>query len=718
MKFLRLSILLLIWQNISACAQNPHITFSPNSTYVITEDKPSAHKTVYHSEAASFRLYESAKTLEELTKFLESHAILTTQQAVQIWEKSTCLIDRDFMLCYQQLHSKLFDSGLWKKLEDRLIKAITDKDNMAILDSATRYKIEHVVCDINRRREASKQCKEILHKIKSKSATGSDKDTLLKALKTIHKNKRLFAQINHDIGNNIYANGVEIALEKLEHYQKTQQNYKAQQVIDFAVEIEKLESIIPELNAILKSNTTYKSINDSLQQKANQVIQDRFQVTFTQLKHIETRFGISLDKFMHPAITEDQLLVQKDLVQALHSFSQVPSRNESTELLMASTVRNLSKVALDLNGNKRCGVAREIIDMLNTMSEIFRGSYNRLLPDGFLSEVSGVATGLAAHGTITLGLNFLAPQLVIPYNLGFFLYGLTQTKTDVVKNIRNIYEAIEKQNPYQFGESLTGLTIDALNTRKIHKAIKNAFLLIGKHAKMEDVFTAFKHGFNQREQHVESTKQALTLSEQIKNDKTFTALLEQAAKLGSSAQAIQRRVVDLCRKYEPKDVLFKLKEINDALAVTCDVIPKGLLKKLKFDIDHLLRLEFDSRGAITGWHFDKLGFLFKYAKVEILEKDVLPNGMYYAKYKLNGRIKKATYFCNKRNDSVTLMQEVMDTLNKIDYSKVSLSDDQKYYKVETPFQGAKLIAYVDKITSEVKTFYPFDDSWRKYFEKP
>jgi hypothetical protein len=641
--------------------------------------------------------------------------IASQQDKNVIWKTCSQLHHSDFMSIYAYLDKILEDTLHWKALEDRLLSVFKNKELVSRLNKTIADELVKTVAEIHSRRDVSTKCTAIAHNLKQRKAVSvENKNFVLNVIERAAKNTRLKAQINYDIGGYLYTAGALIAQEELECYQTFQQQYTEAQIIDLAVRIEKLESIIPEFNVVLKSTTKYKAINDNLLQRANQIIQNRLQLSFANLKHIQERFQVSLDKLLHQTAHANQNAIHRELAHTLHSFLQVPYR-EATELLMTSTVRDLSKVALHLHNNQKHENARQIVDMLKIMSEICRGSYNRLLPDGLLSEMLNVATGLAAHGGVNLSLNLLVPELVIPYNLGIFMYGLTQTKTDVIKNVKKIYSAIEKQDPYQLGESLTGLTIDALNTHKIHRAIKNTFLMVGKHAKMEDVFKAFKHGFTQREQHVESTKQALTVVDQIKKHEAFNALAEQAAKLGSSAQAIQRRIVDLCRKYELKDVLFKLKEINDALTVKCDVIPKGLLKKLKFNIDHLLRLEFDEKGNITGWHFDKLNFLFKYAKIEILEKDVLENGMYYVKYKYNGIVKQSTYFCNKRNDSVTLMKEVMDALSKVDYTKYQLSKDGRNYKVKIEFQGAQLIAQVNHKTSEVTTFYPYHASWDKYF---
>ncbi len=124
----------------------------------------------------------------------------------------------------------------------------------------------------------------------------------------------------------------------------------------------------------------------------------------------------------------------------------------------------------------------------------------------------------------------------------------------------------------------------------------------------------------------------------------------------------------------------------------------------------MCRLIFEKNGKISGFNFDPGNAIRSSGKIEFLFTQTESNGMYRSISRIGDKMKECSFFCNKQDDIVSIMQRIRDALEKVDYTHYPVHSNGKI-KVEVPFEGSVLKAYVNSFTSAVDTWYPVHPNW-------
>lgn len=437
-----------------------------------------------------------------------------------------------------------------------------------------------------------------------------------------------------------------------------------------------------------------------------------------EIKHFESRLQIRLRK-LEKHSSGFCTYVQQKLVKKLDGIFRIAHEFTDSQITL---VRSLTHIAFSLLGQHRVGPAMRFIKCLNptAIQEFFLGTATELFSAGLTAT-----GGTAAHKVFIRGMRRLAPllthvkyarvvacKLALPLQIGMALYGLYQDSVLLLEDLNALSEAIKTGNAYTISRTLTRLSIDATTTVLGLRSLLSHACDKGM---LQEVTQSIVQGFVYAEENRVFNQESQLLIKKVQHMPQFATLKQQALKRNVSPQAFERRVQDICHMVDkPEDVCKLLEKIEVVSKIQGRIVPKGLVKPLKFQHDHVYRFEFDKYGKPDGFHFDEGDFIQSIGKLKFEHIEKESNGMYRAIVWAGDKKKMCTFFCNQKNDNIQIMEKVRDVLENIDYT---LYKEKDKIPLDIPFEGGRLIAHVNRHTSEVPTWYSAHDNWTTSLEK-
>lgn len=674
--------------------------------------------------------------------------VLPTATVLDAGRLASSFSDRHFAIYCALLEKQIANEGAWHKVEDRILTVAKDKKlSYLVAPQALAYLNTRAVEITEQRLEAQQLNRTLNNYCAKKSHTKADNDKLLEIAQKLNTNPRLSYytfEFNRSLKqkDELESKLGTIISNRLHSLFLPKQGGFIVNPDKTAVDVEELGKLAqnltahnPHLDNLLKqrAGAAYSYLKEKSIVFRNERLKQSFGMEYPELLALANTFNVSCDSLIEPLSRPAQTEFQKQVVQGLKDFSQVPDM-QSEKLL----VQTITEWSLKLNAQNKTEEAQEIYTVLQSVGRALHGVWDETA-QLMLSKCYATLESIVMATAVTVGSKIAAPIatkiapliassvlatkflqfipcLRLPAKIIGTGYGLCSKPKQYLSDISGMYNAALEGKPYDVGRFAVRIGMDIADALFMWRSISGLIESARQKNVVPQVTQAFAQGANSANQFHQLQQDAAKLESKYKRTRSYKRSERKAKRAGISKDRFAKRVKDICSIVNtPKQAHHLVSTINACNRLYGRIPVKGFSKSLKIDWDHLFKLDIGKYGKTGGLHFDYKGMIQRAGKAKFLHPEEESSGLYRALIQY-GNDKKESSFFPKDVHPLKVIKELVNNIQAMDFSNFKPGPN-KIIEVRIPYKDGSLLMYINSITAEVISIYPTHSNWRIPLER-
>lgn len=301
----------------------------------------------------------------------------------------------------------------------------------------------------------------------------------------------------------------------------------------------------------------------------------------------------------------------------------------------------------------------------------------------------------------------LHPCTATAVTIGFVGYQVYSNFNEIVNSFEKAPKLWEKGEYFKLGQTATDTAYNL-------SLFKSLFAVYNKKNAVPSLIDGLKAGVKSAQKVEVLEKESKKLLSQVKSNQTYAQIYQGAIKSGTSEVAMERRIESLSRICPHSEIILnRLCTMNELVNRSNIEIP-GLGKKIKYDLDHLLKLDMTIKNGnlinIGGFHIDPGCMITNSGKIEVIGKEMGPGGIWRAILRIGGKQKESSFFPEHMSaEQVFVFCDKL--LSKIEIDKIKPEIDGKIYHRILTQEGFFVAFLINPKTAEIYSVYPYIPEW-------